>query len=177
MTLRWSALALLLAGCRFDARTLDDAGVVFDGTPSGDAAPICIDRLEPNNSIDNASLVTFDNGFFGADKLAICPGNDTDMFQVEVTMLDQSIEAFVMVREGDGSSIDLVIQNGSGMAIAIGDTLEADLHHVCAGNLVPGTYFIEISEATDASYELLVASPSQSGPCGGAAVMFTSWGE
>jgi hypothetical protein len=150
-------LLSLLAACSFDSRTIGDAGV--RDSPPGDTAPACADRLEPNDFAEMASVVSFEGGTFIADNLSICPATDDDVFQISL-MDNQSIEAIVMVLAGDGAGIDLVVRNGNGTTIAIGQTLEGLNHLICAPNLPAGIYFLQISDASNAAYRLSVAPPN-----------------
>jgi hypothetical protein len=163
----WPRCAVLgvLAACSFEQRSMPDAGVTRDTlTPPGDTAGACVDLLEPNDTIETASDISFEQGTFVSDALSICPSGDTDNFRIEIGS-NQTIEAILMVLSGDGDSLDFIVLNENNGPIAIAENLGGLNYLMCAQNLPAGVYFLQIGKASDAVYRLSVAPPGMGGMC------------
>lgn len=105
-------------------------------------------ETEPNNSIDTADSIYFDDPLIGS----LASSEDLDVFQLEISK-SSDISVKIEKLESDFKYIVYVVADASGNPLAGGQLFNADWNDKAIGIADPGTYFIAVGglDGTDTS--------------------------
>lgn len=147
-------MLVALSGCSFHEQQISDASAATDGTPDG--AVDCVDRFEPNNDLQQATIAMVANEPLVFLDLAICPGTDEDFFFIPLEAGDQAID-IRLVREG-AATIALELLNSTGTTLGFG-TDSGNETHLCLSGLPMSVFFARVSEAIETRYRITFSTP------------------
>ncbi len=145
---RW--LFATLAACSFNDKELTDAG---GPNPDGEPPVVCDDNLEPNDTLQTATVADPTNGPVMFTNLAVCPGSDEDFFFIPLEVGNQAID-IVTVRDGQGFELVLATQAGTALEVGVDSGSET---RACIVNLPMGVYYAIVSEAVSTKYRITIS--------------------
>ncbi len=99
---------------------------------------------EPNNMLEEGSVVPPEMKEFSVDGQAVCPAGDRDLFTITVGTMNSSIE-IVVDYEAGGAVLQMALLNAGGVPISTATEVESMKLRAAAQNLPVGTYYASVS--------------------------------
>jgi hypothetical protein len=99
---------------------------------------------EPNNMLEEGTVVPADMKSFSAGGQAVCPAGDRDLFAITVGTMNSSIE-LVADYEAGGAVLQMALLNAGGVPISTATEISEMKLRAAAQNLPVGTYYASVS--------------------------------
>lgn len=99
---------------------------------------------EPNNMLEEATVVPADMKSFSVSGQAVCPAGDRDLFAITVGTMNSSIE-IIAEYEAGGAVLQMALLNAGGIPISTATEVSSMTLRAAAQNLPVGTYYASVS--------------------------------
>jgi hypothetical protein len=130
--------------CQTDGLTLEEICVSEGESLSVDFDCDDDSANEPNNLLEEGTVVPADMKEYSVTGQAVCPAGDRDLFNITVGTMNSSIE-IVLDYEAGGAVLQMALLNAGGVPISTATEVSSMKLRAAAQNLPVGTYYASVS--------------------------------